>query len=152
MITKICSKCKLLKPIGEYNFKDKSKGTYQCQCKSCTRNNIKNHYTNNKQYYLDKTRKRNSELRKVINEYILNYLKNHKCIDCGESDPIVLEFDHRDRTQKDMHVSSFLKARMLDKVKSEIEKCDVRCANCHRKKTARQFNWSKLSKVNNEKL
>jgi hypothetical protein len=33
----------------------------------------------------------------------------------------------------------------LNQVKNEIEKCDVRCANCHRRKTAKDFNWYKLS-------
>ena len=132
MITKICSKCMISKPIEDFNFKIKSKGIYQCQCKNCTRKNIKNHYINNKQYYLDKTRKRNSGLRQVINEYILNYFKDHNCIDCGESNPVVLEFDHRDKTQKEKSISSFLRARRIDKIINEIEKCDVRCANCHR--------------------
>ncbi|MFA5888695.1 MAG: hypothetical protein WCW47_01065 [Candidatus Paceibacterota bacterium] len=146
----ICSKCKLLKSVGDFNYKFKSKGIYQRQCKICTRNNVKNHYINNKKYYLDKSRKRNLKLRTEINEYLLNYFKNHNCIDCGESDPVVLEFDHRDREQKDMSVSSFMKAMRLDRVKNEIEKCDVRCANCHRKKTAKQFNWFKLINTKNE--
>src|SRR3989344_6389889 len=135
MATRICSKCKLPRPIGDFNFKVKSKGIYQCQCKICTRKNIRNHYINNKKYYLDKAQKRNLGLRTEINKYILDYFKDHYCIDCGESDPVVLEFDHRDRVQKDAHVSGFLRAMRLDRVKSEIEKCDVRCANCHRKKT-----------------
>jgi len=150
MKTKMCSKCNILKTIDNFNYKLRSKGIFQCQCKNCTRNSVKNHYINNKKYYLDKSRKRNSEIRRVINNYIFEYFKEHHCIDCGESDPVVLEFDHRDREQKDAHVSSFLKARKLDKVKSEIEKCDVRCANCHRKKTAKQFQWFKLVNTKNE--
>ena len=152
MEIKICSKCELSKPIKEFNFKNKSKGIYQCQCKSCTRINIRNHYINNKQYYLDKTRKRNSGLRRVINEYILSYFKNHSCIDCGESNPIVLEFDHRDGNQKEESISGFSRVRKLEKVVSEIEKCDVRCANCHRKKTAKQFGWFKLTNRENEQI
>lgn len=150
MITKTCSKCKLPKPIEDFNFKLKSKGIYQCQCKSCTRKNIKNHYINNKKYYLNKTRKRNLELRQEINNYMLNYFKNHNCIDCGESNPVVLEFDHRDGTQKERSISGFLRDRRLDKIKNEIEKCDVRCANCHIKKTARQFHWFKLINTKDE--
>lgn len=152
METKICSKCKLLKPIEDFNFKIKSKNVYQCQCKECTRKNIKNHYINNRKYYLNKAQKRNLELRTEINNYILGYLKDHCCIDCGESDPVVLEFDHRDRAKKDAHVSGFLRAMRLDRVKSEIEKCDVRCANCHRKKTAKEFNWFKLTSIKNEQI
>ncbi len=69
--------------------------------------------------------------------YIWRYLSDHKCIDCGEKDPIVLEFDHiRDKT---FTISSIGRDRTLGEVKKEIEKCEVRCANCHRRKTARQF-------------
>ena len=149
MTPKICSKCKTLKSIEDFNFKLKSKGIYQSQCKSCTRKNIKNHYINNKKYYLDKTQKRNSELRLEINRYVLEYFKSHHCTDCGESNPVVLEFDHRDGAQKEMSVSNFIRARKLNKIRHEVEKCDVRCANCHRKKTAKQFNWFKLINTKN---
>ncbi|HBD24680.1 MAG: hypothetical protein A2566_03075 [Candidatus Zambryskibacteria bacterium RIFOXYD1_FULL_40_13] len=152
MTTIICSKCKILKPIEDFNFKIKSKGIYQRQCKICTRTNIRNHYIKNKKYYLNKAQKRNLGLRTEINKYILDYFKNHHCIDCGESDPVVLEFDHRDRSEKDAHVSGFLRAMRLDMVKSEIEKCDVRCANCHRKRTAKQFHWFKLINTKNENI
>jgi hypothetical protein len=30
------------------------------------------------------------------------------------------------------------------RVRAEIEKCDVRCVNCHRRKTARDFGWLKI--------
>ena len=48
----------------------------------------------NRQYYLDKTRKRNHINRESIRRYLLKYLVCHPCIDCGEKDPVVLEFDH----------------------------------------------------------
>lgn len=77
-------------------------------------------------------------------EYIREYLLNNPCVDCGEKDIVVLEFDHQDRTLKTAHVSSLVRARSsLELVKSEIEKCQVRCANCHRRITAKQFNWAK---------
>lgn len=28
-----------------------------------------------------------------------------------------------------------------EKVKTEIAKCEIRCANCHAVKTAKQFGW-----------
>ena len=30
-----------------------------------------------------------------------------------------------------------------DSIKKEIDKCEVRCRNCHRLKTFKQFNWHK---------
>ena len=64
------------------------------------------------------------------------------CLDCGENDPIVLEFDHRNPDEKECNVSDMVKrGRSIKSIKKEIEKCDVVCANCHRKRTAKQFGW-----------
>jgi hypothetical protein len=74
-------------------------------------------------------------------EYAYNYLTTHPCVDCGESDPIVLEFDHvRGKKIEDVGVL-IGRGKSLDVIKSEIEKCEVRCGNCHRRKTARERGW-----------
>lgn len=141
---KKCTRCKKEKPISDFNFKVKAIGLRQLQCKECTRLLIRNHYNRNRGYYLEKIQKRNIALRKEVLNYIQTYLLNHPCVDCGESNPVVLEFDHKGETVKFRAVSSLIRARFsLEKIKEEITKCDVRCANCHRKKTAKDFNWFK---------
>ena len=63
-----------------------------------------------------------------------SYLLDHPCVDCGEGDPIVLEFDHRDPKNKLFALGAAVGlGYSLVRVIDEIEKCDVRCANCHRK-------------------
>jgi hypothetical protein len=57
-------------------------------------------------------------------------------VDCGESDPIVLEFDHV-RGVKRGEISRLKTMVSLETLAEEIAKCDVRCANCHRRKTHR---------------
>ena len=65
----------------------------------------------------------------------------HPCVDCGQSDVIVLDFDHRDPSTKMGGPTELARKNSnWKKIKEEIEKCDVRCANCHRRKTAKQFN------------
>ena len=141
---KTCTKCKKEKSLNEFNFKFKKEGIFHSQCKKCTRLLIKNHYNKNREYYLQKTQKRNKELRTEILKYLQQYLSKNPCKDCGEIDITVLEFDHNGKIPKFKAVSSLIRARYsLLKIKEEIEKCEVRCANCHRRKTAKDFKWFK---------
>jgi hypothetical protein len=81
--------------------------------------------------------------RQRAREYVYSYLATHFCVDCGENDPIVLEFDHV-RGVKTCSVSDLLgKSAGLAKVQEEVGKCVVRCANCHRRKTARDGGWTR---------
>jgi hypothetical protein len=64
------------------------------------------------------------------------------CLDCGEHDPRVLEFDHREQSSKKGSVSRLVSGRhSLERIMEEIEKCDVRCANCHKLRTAQQMGF-----------
>lgn len=71
--------------------------------------------------------------RKISNkQYVAYYLKTHHCVDCGESNAIVLDFDHV-RGKKICNISNLTKNKSgLGRLKAEIEKCEVRCSNCHR--------------------
>ncbi len=90
----------------------------------------RDHYQANKPKFMARGTRR----AKVIRDYVVNYKKNHPCIDCGEDDWIVLEFDHRPGTVKRFTISSTRFLTMKTMV-LEIAKCDVRCANCHRRVT-----------------
>ena len=68
--------------------------------------------------------------------FVHNYLLHHPCVDCGEKDVRVLDFDHV-RGKKYKSVSKMLSgSHSIDRLIEEIKKCEVRCANCHRKITA----------------
>jgi hypothetical protein len=74
-------------------------------------------------------------------EYLVAFLREHPCMDCGESDPVVLEFDHlRD---KEFGIAQGLRDREWQSVLDEIAKCDVVCANCHRRRTARRGGFAR---------
>lgn len=83
--------------------------------------------------------------RQRIRAQILEFLSDHPCVDCGESDPIVLEFDHIDRKDKFKDISRLIAGHYSWlTVHREIIKCEVRCANCHRRKTYIQLgSWGK---------
>jgi len=73
---------------------------------------------------------------------MLEYLSARFCIDCGERDPIILEFDHIVRKDKKKQVSKMLSGHYSwEKVLVEIKKCEIRCANCHRRKTYSQLKY-----------
>jgi hypothetical protein len=83
---------------------------------------------------------RKHEARKVAREYIYDYLSTHPCMECGESDSRVLEFHHRHG--KSMAVSEMVAGGYpVGTIQAEIDKCDVLCANCHRKKTVNERGW-----------
>lgn len=71
-------------------------------------------------------------------EYVLQYLLEHPCKNCGESDPVVLQFHHRDPNTKEGIASKFIHYSW-EKLKAEIEKCDILCANCHIKHHAQEL-------------
>lgn len=72
-------------------------------------------------------------------KYCRAYKAEKGCVVCGEKDPIILCFHHKDRGSKSeqlMYASKNNKSAALyrlgwDKMMEEIEKCDVMCANCH---------------------
>ncbi len=98
----------------------------------------------------EQSRERGKKIRQLKAQFVTAYLENHPCVDCGEHDPIVLDFDHVSG-EKINTVSSILgSGKSLVHLVVEIEKCVVRCANCHRRKTAQQRGWIyKLQSSNN---
>ncbi|QCC55843.1 homing endonuclease associated repeat-containing protein [Natronorubrum bangense] len=56
------------------------------------------------------------------------------CNRCAEQDPACLDFHHVDEDEKEMAVGKMISfGYSRDRIKAEIEKCIVLCANCHRK-------------------
>lgn len=72
---------------------------------------------------------------------LAEYLADHPCVDCGEDDLRCLDFDHRDPADKTANVCTLIWTHVRwERVWAEIAKCEVRCANCHRKRTGAQRN------------
>ena len=137
---KVCPKCKEEKLLSEFSRNSLKKDGLQVYCKVCVRGINFSYYqrTPEKNPQRRKFKEKACELAKL---FVLSYLKTHPCVDCGETDPIVLEFDHIQ--QKKYGISRMVYAGMgVDSISKEIEKCEVRCANCHRRATAKRSGWN----------
>lgn len=111
------------------------KGTYQNWCKSCLAEANSTHYQNNKQLYLDRAISRNARVNAENKQRLYAYLLEHPCVDCGQADIRCLEFDHV-QGNKSANIACLLGIGVIwSTIETEIGKCEVRCANCHRIKT-----------------
>lgn len=72
-------------------------------------------------------------LRKKYQSWLLDYKKGLGCVKCGTNDYRVLEFHHQDGKEKDFSIA-FARDNNLGilRIKQEIKKCVILCANCHR--------------------
>lgn len=132
---KICLSCKKQLPIDSFGINNARKDKKHYYCKTCKSLQEKKSYYKN----WDKNKKlinKHNKVRKRRNKLlVLEYLTKHSCVDCGEKDLRVLEFDHV-RGQKFKGISVLFQGTYsIEKILKEISKCDVVCANCHKKRT-----------------
>ena len=100
-------------------------------CQECQKKYTKKHYDNNREKYIEASKRRNKE-NPPLNK-IIEYKKTKNCEECGDNRWYVLDFHHKDPKEKDRAVSHF-HGCSWDKILKEIKKCIVLCANCHREK------------------
>jgi len=140
---KTCKKCNL--PKEDFRKYKKSLDGLDPYCKDCRKiadiKTYNSNLTGNRKAGLaskNKVRERNRQ-------FLRDYLIGKSCIDCGESDPIVLEFDHFENKKE--NIAILIQNSSIERIKLEILKCKVRCANCHRRKTAIEFGYYKTKIV-----
>ena len=123
MITKKCTKCKIEKNLNKFY---KSQKYYRSHCKDCMKQYFKQNENNIKQY-------REKRL-KEIKQWYNGYKSTLKCRYCDEDFTECLEFHHlKPETKIDNVVYMVHNGVSLEKIKKEMDKCIVVCANCHRK-------------------
>lgn len=148
---KTCKKCKEEKPLEMFSKNRRRKDGYQDWCKACIKIRDKENYANNKTKFAKWSKDRRLRVRKQVFEYLLD----HPCVECGERDIIVLEFDHRTQTTKRFDVMSATHGHSWKTILEEIKKCDVVCANCHKRRTAKMMNWEtrlEIAEIQKERL
>lgn len=131
-----CGRCEWEKPVDDFAWRRKALGQRDNYCRPCRAAYKQEHYLANRSRYIEQAQARKRVLVAERIEFLVAFLREHPCVDCGETDPVVLEFDHlRD---KKFGVAAGLRDREWQSVLNEMAKCEVVCANCHRRRTARR--------------
>lgn len=118
------------KPLTEFNRSGGTKDGLHTYCRACQ----SEHYKSRKDVHVANVYRTKRLRAETVQAYVLQYLLAHPCIDCGEGDPVVLEFDHRG--DKVASVSQMISDGLpFARIVAEMDKCDIRCANCHRRRT-----------------
>lgn len=137
---KTCSACKQSKPVEDFSVRSSTMDGRQYYCKECGKKHYKSwkdRSPETKNRYNDWKQKRKVENR----QRLLAVLKESPCVDCGYEDVRVLQFDHV-RGTKVAGVAELLnRGAKWETILTEIEKCEVRCCNCHTVVTAERGNW-----------
>lgn len=95
---------------------------------------IKRREYRRKWYSENKVSEKNHVFRrkKEINEWFNDYKKMLSCSICGERHPAIIDFHHKDSKEFEINILVH-NGYSLERIKKEMEKCQIVCANCHRK-------------------
>jgi hypothetical protein len=141
-MTKRCAICKQHFPLDEFNKRTLSADGLQVHCRECNQQASHAYYVRNREKHKQDVKPYRAAYLRRNRELVLDHLSTHPCVDCGEQDIVVLDFDHvRGRKSRDVSKMA-VHGVNPEKLLAEIAKCDVRCVNCHRRKTHRdQRTW-----------
>ncbi len=133
--TKRCSRCGLEYDAREFVWR-RSRGTWGSHCRACRAAYGKAHYAANRELYKERATAQKRRWRHERTLLLFEHFASNPCRDCGETDPVVLDLDHlRD---KSFNIGDQLAYRSWESILEEMAKCEVVCANCHRRRTARR--------------
>jgi hypothetical protein len=132
-----------VKAASEFAWRRKARGQRDSYCRRCRAEYKQEHYAANRARYIAAALRRSRRIARERAEYLVKFFRTRPCSDCGETDPLVLEFDHlRD---KSFNIAKGLRDHSWDAVLAEIDKCDVVCANCHRRRTALRAGFARAA-------
>lgn len=164
-MNRLCSTCG-----EEIDDKRQSVGKYTCfacekaykeEWRKANKDKIQQH---SRQYYLDNRdailermhgqtpagralTKELDHIRRIEKAKIIAELKASRgCADCGEQDPMVLQFHHDNATDKKNCISQMYRHSMK-RIMEEAEKCTVLCANCHIRRHKGFFSATSLDEL-----
>jgi hypothetical protein len=121
----------------------KERGQRDNYCRPCRAAYKHEHYAAHRQRYIASAQARKQATVEERTAHLMRFLRTKACVDCGESDPLVLEFDHL--AGKEFGIAQGLRDRTWQAVLDEIAKCEVVCANCHRRRTAHRLRFARAA-------
>ena len=131
-----CYRCHEVKPADDFAWRRKHKNQRDSFCRPCRSAYGKEHYQANKARYIAQAAIVSQRRRLERTRWLLDFFQSNPCSDCGETDPVVLEFDHLG--DKTFDIGTGMHDRNWESVLAEIAKCEVVCSNSHRRRTARR--------------
>lgn len=142
---KTCSKCKTRKISSDFSLCTSGKSVRRSMCKECvlaynSRLVAEGYWKNYYQSHKENMKRNITKARHAASNQVLEYLNKHPCVDCGTNDILVLQFDHVRGKKKSSISALVIQGYTWTSLLLEIAKCDVRCGNCHLRKTAREQN------------
>ena len=137
---KNCNHCGLYLPDEAFNWRNRLLGIRHVTCRNCQKEYQQKWYEGHKDTHLANVQSRKVEARQEARQFVLEYLYSHPCSKCGETDPIVLEFDHI-RGKEEEIARLITNGASIDRLEKEMRRCQVLCSNCHRRKTAKEQGW-----------
>ena len=139
---KRCGRCKEFVPASDFGKNAARNDGLQANCKPCRVLDNAASYIVTKAYQNPKRLATANAQRDRNREIIRAYLIEHPCVDCGEDDIVVLQFDHQG--DKVANVSYLVSGGSPKRLRAEMAKCHVVCANCHTRRTAATFGWWRI--------
>lgn len=121
-----CSRCRLRKPRTSFN---RNRSGRQAYCRPCFRDYFRARGQKHRDQSERARLKRRAVARKLVEERLAS-----GCVDCGELDPFVLECDHVGG-KSDEIAKMVWEGRSVERVKRELDACEVVCVNCHKRRT-----------------
>lgn len=143
-MNKVCKTCEEEKDIEQFYVVHRHNNCRRSDCISCVSTKQKAAYIKRCEAQGKVKKDKKVIVKKNYNrQKFYDLMKTKSCMDCQESNIACLQFDHRDRANKNFNIADGVCTKAWSLVEEEIKKCDVVCANCHMKRTAKQFNWYK---------
>jgi hypothetical protein len=135
--SKTCGSCGLELPAAAFN---RAGAGLQHWCRECFRD----YFRRRGEIHVRQVTAARVKRVAAARELMASFLAERSCVDCGERDPAVLDFDHVGE-KRELVSALVARAATWRRIEAEIAQCEIRCANCHRRVTARRAGWSRLA-------